>query len=138
MTAPCTALTWAFRCAADSVVARRVQAHKRRVHVRPIPHPAARQRSAGEKKIMLRRVRRGCGPTRSAPLACAGASVLSPPRHPSASVGWYVHRAVTKNLGCPQDPKENSFLTQKGTHEANLMLECSNRSEASSVGGPSD
>ena len=38
-------------------------------------------------------------------------------------------------LGCPQDPKENSFSTQKGTHEANLMLDCSNRSEASSVGG---
>ena len=38
---------------------------------------------------------------------------------------------------CPQDPKENSFPAQKGTHEANLMLECSNRSEASPVGGPS-
>ena len=41
-------------------------------------------------------------------------------------------------LGCPQDPKENSFPAQKGTHEANLMLASSNRSEASSVGGPSD
>ena len=40
-------------------------------------------------------------------------------------------------VGCPQDPKENSFSTQKGTHEANLMLASSNRSEASSVGGPS-
>ena len=39
-------------------------------------------------------------------------------------------------IGCPQDPK-SSFPSQKGTHEANLMLECSNRSEASSVGGPS-
>ena len=46
--------------------------------------------------------------------------------------------ASASKLGCPQDPKENSFSTQKGTHEANLMLECSNRSEASSVGGPSD
>ena len=43
----------------------------------------------------------------------------------------------TTIVGCPQDPKENSFPTQKGTHEANLMLACSNRSEASSVGGPS-
>ena len=41
-------------------------------------------------------------------------------------------------LGCPQDPKENSFPAQKGTHAANLMLASSNRSEASSVGGPSD
>ena len=41
-------------------------------------------------------------------------------------------------VGCPQDPKENSFPAQKGTHEANLMLACSNRSEASSVGGPSE
>ena len=40
-------------------------------------------------------------------------------------------------LGCPQDPKEKSFPTQKGTHEANLMLSVPNRSEASSVGGPS-
>ena len=41
-------------------------------------------------------------------------------------------------LGCPQDPKENSFPAQKGTHAANLMLASSNRREASSVGGPSD
>ena len=41
-------------------------------------------------------------------------------------------------LGCPQDPKENSFPTQKGTHEANLMLSVPNRSEASSVGGPTN
>ena len=41
-------------------------------------------------------------------------------------------------VGCPQDPKENSFPAQKGTHEANLMLASSNRREASSVGGPSD
>ena len=41
-------------------------------------------------------------------------------------------------LGCPQDPKENSFPPQKGTHAANLMLASSNRREASSVGGPSD
>ena len=62
-------------------------------------------------------------------------------------------------LGCPQDPKENSFppqksqtlsaesptgmyvratYTEKGTHAANLMLASSNRREASSVGGPSD
>ena len=34
-----------------------------------------------------------------------------------------------------EDPKENSFQAQKGTHEANLMLASSNRSEASSVGG---
>ena len=40
-------------------------------------------------------------------------------------------------VGCPQNPKENSFPTQKGTHEANLMLSVPNRSEASSVGGPS-
>ena len=40
-------------------------------------------------------------------------------------------------VGCPQDPKENSFPAQKGTHAANLMLASSNRSEASSVGGPS-
>ena len=25
-------------------------------------------------------------------------------------------------IGCPQDPKENSFPPQKGTHEANLRL----------------
>ena len=41
-------------------------------------------------------------------------------------------------VGCPQDPKENSFPTQKGTHEANLMLSVPNRSEASSVGGPTN
>ena len=45
--------------------------------------------------------------------------------------------AAPAEIGCPQDPKENSFPTQKGTHEANLMLASSNRSEASSVGGPS-
>ena len=40
-------------------------------------------------------------------------------------------------LGCPQDPKENSFPAQQGTHKANLMLECFHRREASSGGGPS-
>ena len=30
--------------------------------------------------------------------------------------------SVEPKLGCPQDPKENSFPAQKGTHEANLML----------------
>ena len=45
--------------------------------------------------------------------------------------------ALDPVLGCPQDPKENSFPAQKGSHEANLMLASSNRSEASSVGGPS-
>ena len=47
------------------------------------------------------------------------------------------HPAFSDMVGCPQDPKENSFPTQKGTHEANLMLASSNRREASSVGGPS-
>ena len=46
-------------------------------------------------------------------------------------------RISEQKIGCPQDPKENSFPTQKGTHETNLMLASSNRSEASSVGGPS-
>ena len=75
--------------------------------------------------------------------------------------GLYSPRTI---VGCPQDPKEKSLPPQKGTHEANLcgggvpsshpslglsvfflffyeanlMLECSNRSEASSVGGPSE
>ena len=49
-----------------------------------------------------------------------------------------LHKDGQATVGCPQDPKENSFPAQKGTHEANLMLASSNRSEASSVGGPSE
>ena len=52
------------------------------------------------------------------------------------AAGEPIHK--TQMLGCPQDPKENSFPTQKGTHEANLMLSVPNRSEASSVGGPTN
>ena len=41
--------------------------------------------------------------------------------------GDVTHRPSPPSLvGCPQDPKENSLPAQKGTHEANLMLECSN------------
>ena len=35
--------------------------------------------------------------------------------------------AATTQVGCPQDPKENSFPAQKGTHAANLMLASSNK-----------
>ena len=58
-------------------------------------------------------------------------------RNKDGSITLHQRGYVRKVLRCPQGPKENSFPTQKGTHEANLMLASSNRSEASSVGGPS-
>ena len=61
-----------------------------------------------------------------------------PPASPGSFASPPTIHALARDIGCPQDPKENSFPTQKGTHEANLMLECSNRSEASSVGGPTN
>ena len=72
-----------------------------------------------------------------APLLGAGGGALAVARACFPFRDFFVALASLPALGCPQDPKENSFPAQKGTHEANLMLASSNRTEASSVGGPS-
>ena len=65
-------------------------------------------------------------------------ALLEPEATPLSSDLAKPKKTAAARLGCPQDPKENSFPTQKGTHEANLMLSVPNRSEASSVGGPTN
>ena len=93
-------------------------------------------KGVGHRAQLMLRARRGDGENNHpVPL------LRTPTPQSSLSPAPHTHsrgRSRLPSLGCPQDPKENSFPAQKGTHEANLMLEFSNRSEASSVGGPSD